>query len=698
MDQDHDVTRTDAGLQPAYLVLYRGAARLEAVELPVGGRLTIGRASSNRVVVPDAKCSRQHCELYFRGGQWNIRDLDSRNGVTVDGLRVEGEQPLRYGETIGIGACTLVLTDRHPEESGSVSREESQDQRQTAYEIIERKSGTQYDDPGSGLQRMQHHKDGATELFRIARSMAATDSIHDLCRVVLEGLCTRTGADIGGVLIVPLDDAPVGVGQLQPIAVQGDRSASSFSTFLSKIALEDKDAILAHDIAGHSELSGHDSLQELSAQSAICAPIRHEGMVQGVIHLYSTRAHEPLTQPDLEFVLAVADQMGDQLFSLREREELEAGLKQVRRQISDLQDQLQADTELVGQSSNLESVRRAIGRVAPTDALVLIRGESGVGKELVARAVHFNSQRRDGPFVCVNCAALTESLLESELFGHEKGAFTGASGKRLGKFEQAHGGTIFLDEIGEMSPEIQAKFLRVLEGQPFERVGGGEPVTVDVRVVTATNRDLEQAVREGKFRRDLFFRLQVIEIDVPPLRKHPEDIPLIAQHFMTKFATQAHRKIRGLTPGAIRKLQEHDWPGNVRELRNVIERAVILSEDEMLDAADIVLTRLKLDEPSAPSAQPGSTDAPRAGAAPVFEDTHVDPLVDLWGSYIQQQISLDDIDRMYIQAVLESTGWNKSKAARILQIERTTLDRRLKKYKMSRPGNGDSDDENGDSE
>jgi Nif-specific regulatory protein len=290
----------------------------------------------------------------------------------------------------------------------------------------------------------------------------------------------------------------------------------------------------------------------------------------------------------------------------------------------------------------------------------------------------------------VNCAALTESLLESELFGHEKGAFTGASARRAGKFEQAHGGTLFLDEIGEMSPEIQAKFLRVLEGQAFERVGGGEPITVDVRVVTATNRDLEEAVRERRFRRDLFFRLQVIEITVAPLRHHPEDIPSIAQHFVQRFAAQAHRRIRGFNNAALIKLQNHDWPGNVRELRNVVERAVILSEQEVLGAEDVVLTKLHLDMDAEPKKAP-------AGAAPGDSgqgmETAVDPLVDLWGSFVQQGISLDDIDRMYIEAVLKATDWNKSKASRILQIERTTLDRRLKRYGIGRPGGGDDDDD-----
>lgn len=686
-----EVTRIEPGIpEQAYLVIQRGDARLEVVELPSTGRVTIGRAHTNRVVLPDAKCSRQHCELFARGGTWYVRDLDSRNGITVDGERVEGDRALSLGNVIGVGACSLILTDSPRLDAGDGQRRNSRPHVEAGFEIIERKSGTQYDAP-SGMQRIHQFHDGSTDLFRIARAMSVSGTEEELCSRVLTGLCAHTRATIGGILLIPAGVTEPDIHSLEPRALAGDRPASSFSTFLTRVAFDDQDAILAHDISRQASLAAHESLHELKAENAICAPIRHAGKVMGVIHLYGLDSSSPMTQENLEFVLAVADQMGDQLYALRERSELEVGLDRVRRTVSDLQDQLEAGTELVGHSPKLEELRRAIARVAPTDALVLIRGESGVGKELVARAVHFNSRRKDGPFVCVNCAALTESLLESELFGHEKGAFTGASSRRAGKFEQAHGGTLFLDEIGEMSPEIQAKFLRVLEGQPFERVGGGESILVDVRVVTATNRDLEEAVREKRLRRDLFFRLQVIEIVVPPLRQHPEDIPEIAQHFVQRFAVQAHRRVRGFNNASLLKLQNHDWPGNVRELRNVVERAVILAERELLTPDDIILTKLHLDdEPELPKAAPAAAD-PSIGM-----ETAVDPLVDLWGSFVQRAASLDEIDRLYIEAVLRTTHWNKSKASRILQIERTTLDRRLKRYGIQRPG-GDLDDEDDDS-
>ena len=287
----------------------------------------------------------------------------------------------------------------------------------------------------------------------------------------------------------------------------------------------------------------------------------------------------------------MADTVAVALENLSRREELAENLSQIRDENLQLRERLGVESEIVGDSPVMDNVAREISRAAPSRATILIRGESGVGKELVARAVHFASPRRKGPFVCLNCAALTESLLESELFGHERGAFTGATERKIGKFEAAHGGTLMLDEIGEMSPTMQAKFLRVLEGHPFERVGGSEAIKVDVRVIAATNRDLERAVAEGHFRRDLYFRLHVLEIIVPALRKRPEDIPMLADYFLQKFNAETGRRLRGFTPEATEQMTLYRWPGNVRELKNVVERAVVLARSEVIDIEDLMLTQ-----------------------------------------------------------------------------------------------------------
>jgi Nif-specific regulatory protein len=308
---------------------------------------------------------------------------------------------------------------------------------------------------------------------------------------------------------------------------------------------------------------------------------------------------------------------------------------------------------MVGRSAATQAIREQIGRVAGTKATVLVRGESGSGKELVGHAVHDASDRRGGPFVCLNCAALSETLLESELFGHEKGAFTGATDRKIGKFEAAHGGTLVLDEIGEMSPAIQAKFLRVLEGHPFERVGGSSRVQVDVRVVAATNRDLEAAVTAGIFRRDLYFRLKVVEILVPPLRRRPEDIAVLATHFLERFAAETGRRLRGFTPAATEALEGYRWPGNIRELRNCVERAVVLAQREWIDVDDLALSQLPV---------AGDTGKVPQSAGPFTP------------------MSIDEMERRHVLATLEAVGGNKTKAAAILGIERSTLDRKLAKW------------------
>ncbi|MFV0445748.1 MAG: sigma 54-interacting transcriptional regulator [Planctomycetaceae bacterium] len=307
---------------------------------------------------------------------------------------------------------------------------------------------------------------------------------------------------------------------------------------------------------------------------------------------------------------------------------------------------------ILGESPAIRSLLMQIAHVAPTESTVLIRGESGAGKELVARAIHAQSRRRDSRFVCVNCAALTESLLESELFGHEKGAFTGATEQKRGKFEQADHGTLLLDEIGEMSPTIQAKFLRVLEGHSFERVGGHVSIQTDVRVIAATNLDLESAVREGSFRRDLYFRLNVVPIEIPPLRARKEDVPILAKYFIEQFARQQNRSVPKLTAGALDRLTTYDWPGNVRELRNSLERAMILGSGDSIEGNDISYAGLD--------------------TQPIDESKF-------------EGLSLEVVEMQHILRTLKATRWNKSKAASILGIERSTLDRKLKRHDVQRP-------------
>ena len=309
---------------------------------------------------------------------------------------------------------------------------------------------------------------------------------------------------------------------------------------------------------------------------------------------------------------------------------------------------------IIGRSPSMVRLLETVAQVAATEATVLIAGESGTGKEMIAGALHVNSPRKGGPFVKINCAAITETLLESELFGHEKGAFTGAHKRKEGRFRQAHGGSLFLDEISEMSLAMQVRLLRVLQEREITRVGGEEVIKVDTRVIAATNKDLLQEIEAGRFREDLYYRLNVITLTIPPLRERREDIPLMAKHFLERFAEKNHKDIKGFTPQGMDRLLRYDWPGNVRELMNAVERGVVLSRSEYLDEEDLPLIQKETMADEASPAEESLTGA----------------------------LSLEEVERATILKTLSRSGGNKSEAARRLGITRKTLHKKLKKYGM----------------
>ena len=308
---------------------------------------------------------------------------------------------------------------------------------------------------------------------------------------------------------------------------------------------------------------------------------------------------------------------------------------------------------IIGRSLAMINLLETVAHVAPSEATVMITGESGTGKELIAGIIHFNSSRKDGPFIKINCAAITETLLESELFGHEKGAFTGADRRKEGCFSRAHGGTLFLDEVSEMSLTMQVKLLRVLQEREFSRVGGEKILKVDVRVIAATNKNLMDLKTQGFFREDLYYRLNVVSLEIPPLRKRIDDIPLLAQHFLKIFAVKNRKEIKGFTPLAMDRLIRYDWPGNVRELINAVERGVVLARTEYLDDKDFTIMQNLSGQPDEP--------------LPVFVEE-------------DNNISLEQVEKATILRTLESVAGNKSRAARRLGITRKTLHKKLKKY------------------
>ena len=673
----------------AYLVIREGTKWTDVFRLVPGRTVSIGRAATNQIVVKDERASRNHAELFVTRGQWTLRDLESRNGTFIGTRQIRGDVPLTPGDVIRIAQCQLAFVEDlatafsdtaatapplatagegdvtvagRPAlaETGEIADSNVLSAEEQA-NITHRRGQTRFlgaMPPEFGLPKIGQ---AAAKLCKIAFELGSQSDIASVAHLALNGIFDSTQIDAGGVWLLPRGkEGSTSLADLQMVASRTDIEPSyhKLSQFLVSTVLRDGEAVLARNIEGDSSLGGRDSKGDILATSVICAPIRQDKKVIGLIHTYSTQDTRVPDPDDLEFTLAVADNVALALRNLQKQQELAENLHETRNEIVQLRKQLGAEISLIGASPVLEAVQHQIARAAPSRATVLIRGESGVGKELVARAMHYASPRKKGPFVCLNCAALSETLLESELFGHEKGAFTGATERKIGKFEAAHQGTLMLDEIGEMSPSIQAKFLRVLEGHPFERVGGSQPIKVDVRVIAATNRDLEKAVAEGQFRRDLYFRLHVVEIYVPPLRKRPEDIVELANYFLDKFNAETGRRIRGFSPDALFRLQQYRWPGNIRELKNVVERAVVLARGDFIETEDLHLTNLAILSESNEIPAPKST---------------------------YQPLSLDEIEKRHIHATLRATGWNKSRTAVILGVERSTLDRKIRRYDLKPP-------------
>ncbi|MCA9109933.1 MAG: sigma 54-interacting transcriptional regulator [Planctomycetaceae bacterium] len=649
---------------------------------------TLGRLPSNDIIIDDDSCSRQHCEIFLEGQVWTLRDLGSRNGTFIDNMRVTRDWSLMHQQVIRIGSARFRFliegeTTRGREDFDTVvSQETYRELRSTIASvpdsglegdpdiesdsnIVHRAKESHYLMDQIPQERSRELAEGLGSLHRMALRTAACQTLTELANSALDGLFDAMDVDIGAVLLLDeTSNSSSDVRHARRVAYR-NRVALEYehvSGTLTDATLLRNEAVLAEDWRSSTPFEGadSDSLDEMEVRSVICAPIRSQGRICGLIHLYTTRTDALLEQDDLHFTLAVADHCGTVFGLLEERLKLKQSLEQQRQKYDSLRKQLIENSQLVGESTSMLALRDQAMRVGPTGATVLVRGESGVGKELIARLIHHSSERADKPLVCMNCAALSESLLESELFGHEKGAFTGATEKKIGKFEQANQGTLFLDEVGEMSPAIQAKFLRVLEGHPFERVGGSSPVNVNVRVIAATNRHLEDAVKAGEFRQDLYFRLHVVQINIDPLRERSGDIPILAEHFVSRFSQSTGRAIHGLTPAAIEVLTRYHWPGNVRELQNTIERAVILCQSDQVDACDIQLSSLE------------------GGRSPSGSYT-------MTGEGPYREMTIDALEQAHILATLAYTEWNKTRAAQILAIERSTLDRKLKRYKVSRP-------------
>jgi len=383
---------------------------------------------------------------------------------------------------------------------------------------------------------------------------------------------------------------------------------------------------------------------DYETRSMACVPLLINQKVIGVIQVINKKDNTQFTPADMDVLEEFSGLAALAIGSAR-------SLEQVRQENQDLKKELGEKHQIIGKSITLQKVLEDAQKLSRSKTTALIQGESGTGKELVARLIHRESPRKDKPLVVLNCAALPETLLESELFGYEKGAFTGATGRKIGKFEAAHEGTLFLDEIGEMAPGIQAKLLRVLQEGVFYRVGGNTPITVDVRVLSATNKNLKKEVEEGKFREDLFYRLNVVQLSIPPLRERLEDVCFLAEHFLDVFKKETGLSGLTISEAAMEKMSLYNWPGNIRELRNAIERAVVMGNGKTIMPEDL----------------------PIAASLPKFAGLKVGLTLDE---------ALNEFKKEFILLNLKHTGGNRSKAAKIMDIQRTYLSRLITRYEI----------------
>ena len=564
------------------------SARLEIVSGPLKGKVfpladgevSIGREPSNNISLLDSLVSRRHCVIRKDGDSFRLLDLDSRNNTFVGGVPVR-ERFLAPGDQIRVGNSLLVFQGAGGDSStANFGLQLDATPAPSAATVILRKQDALYlqPPPPEGLPATPRTVRDLNLLLDFSRSLNSVRGLPALQQQALDAVLSAVPADRAAILLT--EDGGLGftsitgrdrLGTNQPIRAS--------QTILNRVLNEDV-AVLSSDVESDDAYREAESLIERRVHSVLAVPLEVRGTVIGALYLEASSPGARFDSELLQLVTTLGNLTALAIENGRYLEKLDGENRR-------LHEELKIQHSMVGESKAMREVYEFVSRVAGRDSTVLICGESGTGKELVARAVHTNSARKDKPFVAINCAAITETLLESELFGHERGAFTGAVSQKKGKLEVAEGGTVFLDEIGELAIPMQAKLLRVLQEREFERVGGTRPIKLDVRLIAATNRDLKEASRTGGFRSDLYYRLNVVSLQMPALRERREDIPLLAAFFAAQHGEKVKRRVAGISPEARGCLIRYDWPGNVRELENAIERAVVLGSTELILAEDL---------------------------------------------------------------------------------------------------------------
>ena len=607
-----------------YLTITSGKSVGQFFLLDLTDKNRIGRDHECDIVVNDPLCSRVHAIIIQEEDGWWFRDSESRNGAFVDGKKTS-EARLVNGTIVRIGSTEFVfqIADQPPTKGSLTSSSMNQTIIRDTPVNENKKELTAWHD----LDASQHTRD-LLLLYQLSLQLLRCDDPDDVVRIALELISERMHASLVGFLWLN-DEGALKLKQLVPPSTAGDNVALS-DTLTKKVCHHRHAVWLAEEAPGTD-----DTLEHFA--DAVCVPLSQDKMTLGAIHIYLERGR--FSQADFDFSISAANVLVASLVSARRQATLQADHQRL------VNNSAQAN-KLIGESKPMQDLQSKIVRVALATSCVLIRGESGSGKELVADAVHKSSARADRPMLSVNCAALPADLMESQLFGHKKGAFTGADNTHAGWFQQADAGTLFLDEVGELTLAGQAKLLRILEGHPFLPVGSTEEIHVDVRVIAATNRDLSELVREKLFREDLFYRLSVFELYIPPLRDRGDDIGLLIDYFLEHFKVQHGQTSLGLAPAARNKMLQYAWPGNVRQLRNVIDSAVVLATGEQIMPHDLGMRDAGMEE----------TDSLR---------------IDVW-------------EQKLIKEALTQSQGNVPAAAKLLGIGRATLYRKIDEYEIER--------------
>ena len=573
-------------------------------EVKLVKRITsVGRDAENDVAIPDPGLPPTALHIHFDGQDYNAAAHDGAE-MTVNGRRRSGAR-LVPGDRIRIGSSELSFDPPLREEG-------------------------QRSPPGPRLLALE-------SLVRFSERLLAATDLARLLDELLDAVLEVTHADKGFLIL--LEDGEMSVRASRNLAREGVEGAlDRVSDSIIRRVVESGRPLVVADALHDAEWSGSSSVVNLKLCSVLCAPLMQKGEVFGVIYLGNDNVVSLFDERALEVLTVFAGQASLLVQNAMLLDSLRRENLSLREAVSSRQ-----YGELIGSGASMREVYRRIEKVAATDISVLITGETGTGKEVVAREIHRRSPRAEGPFVAVNCGAIPEALLESELFGHLKGSFTGAIASRLGKFQAAQGGTLFLDEIGDMPAALQVKLLRALQDRAVTRVGDTRPEPVDIRVVAATNRVLEEEIKKGAFREDLYYRLNVVSIGLPPLRERGDDLLVIARYFLQKYGKEFGVRLRGFTPSALVAMRKYGWPGNIRELENRLKKAVVLADRALVSAEDLDL-RPEILEPILPLAQ-----------------------------------AKEEFQKRYINQVLERNGGNRTKTAKDLGVDPRTIFRHLEK-------------------